>query len=161
MLFASGFVLFLFGISAGGSVKPWTSATVLVMIMLGAALLVVFVLWKCFAPLEQPLVPMHLFKNLSWSFCCVILGIAASVYYGSSVVWPTQVAVLYGDGNLLRTGWISICPGLANIFGQMTAGPLVRPLRHHKIQLIALTLVAGVALGGKCYDPRPSDISHN
>lgn len=147
LLFAAGFVVFLFGISSGGSVWPWQSAPVIVMIVLGAVLFMTFVLWECYGPIEQPLIPMHLFAEPSWSFCCVILGVAASVYYGCTVVWPTQVAVLYGDGQLLKVGWISIIPGCANIVGQMLGGALINRIKHHKVQLCSAVLLAGITLG--------------
>lgn len=65
-LFAAGIVLFLMGLSWGGSVYPWVSAPTLSAIFIGFALLIVFALWEIYAPIKEPLIPVHLFKNLEW-----------------------------------------------------------------------------------------------
>jgi len=65
-LFAAGIVLFLMGLSWGGSVYPWVSAPTLSAIVIGFLLLIVFALWEIYAPLKEPLIPIHLFKNFEW-----------------------------------------------------------------------------------------------
>lgn len=79
LLFAAGFVPFLLGMSWGGGLYPWTSAAVLASIVGGFAMLVVFALWETYAPIKQPLVPMHLFKNGSWCAAITLLGIGAGI----------------------------------------------------------------------------------
>lgn len=68
VLFAGGLVTFLIGLSWGGSVHPWRSAHVLASILSGACALIIFVIYECFAALKEPLIPMHLFKNIRESF---------------------------------------------------------------------------------------------
>jgi MFS family permease len=63
LLFAGGFVTFLMGLSWGGVVYPWKSAATISAIVVGFAFLVIFALWEIYAPLKEPLVPVHLFKN--------------------------------------------------------------------------------------------------
>lgn len=58
-------------------VYPWTSAHVLATLLVGAAILAVFVLWEIYGPMEEPLVPMKLFKDLGWVAACVLLGLGA------------------------------------------------------------------------------------
>lgn len=62
-LYTAGFVLFLFGLSEGGAVYPWSSPKVISFVVIGFATLVAFVLWECYAPLREPFVPMKLFKD--------------------------------------------------------------------------------------------------
>jgi hypothetical protein len=56
-LFASGLVVFLLGLSWGGSVYPWKSAAVITSIVGGFLVLVAFMLWENYSGVEQPLVP--------------------------------------------------------------------------------------------------------
>lgn len=58
-------------------VYPWTSARVLSTLLIGVAILVAFVLWELYAPIQEPLVPMKLFKNVHWVAACVLLGLGA------------------------------------------------------------------------------------
>jgi hypothetical protein len=62
-LYTAGFILFLFGLSEGGTVYPWDSVQVISFIVIGFATLVAFVLWECYMPLREPFVPMKLFKD--------------------------------------------------------------------------------------------------
>jgi MFS family permease len=63
LLYTAGFVLFLFGLSEGGAVYPWSDPHVISFIVVGFVTLVAFVLWECYAPLREPFVPMKLFKD--------------------------------------------------------------------------------------------------
>ena len=62
-LFISGFVLFLLGLSWGGSSYPWRSAAVISTIVIGAFLIVALGFWEAFAPIDFPLLPPRIFRN--------------------------------------------------------------------------------------------------
>jgi len=65
-LYTGGLLVFMMGLSWGGSVYPWASSWVIGTIVAGFVALVAFVLWECFAGLKEPLVPMNIFSNYSW-----------------------------------------------------------------------------------------------
>ena len=67
VLFTGGLIVFLMGLSWGGSVYPWNSVHVIATLVIGACTLIAFVLYECFMPLVDPLIPMHLFKNWGMS----------------------------------------------------------------------------------------------
>lgn len=77
VLFVGGFIVFLLGLSWGGSVYPWSSAHVIATLVIGGLVLIVFVFWETFAKLEEPLLPIHLFTNFAWVVACVLLGLGA------------------------------------------------------------------------------------
>ena len=77
VLFVGGFLVFLLGLSWGGSVYPWRSAYVVATMVIGGIILVVFVLWEMYAKLKEPLLPIHLFKNFAWVVACILLGLGA------------------------------------------------------------------------------------
>ncbi|KAI0087353.1 MFS general substrate transporter [Irpex rosettiformis] len=62
LLTISSSILILLGLNWGGTTYPWASAPVLVTLILGAAILALFIFWEAkFALL--PIVPVHIFKN--------------------------------------------------------------------------------------------------
>ena len=91
-LCTGGFVVFLLGLSWGGVVYPWKSAATICSIVIGGLTLAAFVLWEIYAPLREPLVPMHLFRSMKWVASVVLLGLGAAVYYAFSIIctffWP-------------------------------------------------------------------------
>lgn len=64
VLFTGGLLIFLMGISWGGSVHHWKSAYVIGTIVVGFMALVIFALWESFANLKEQLLPLYLFRNL-------------------------------------------------------------------------------------------------
>jgi len=148
-LFSVGFVVFLLGLSWGGSVYPWKSAAVISAIVVGTAVLVVFVLWECFAKLEEPLIPIELFKSGRWVAACVLLGLGAGVYYAFAIIWPMQAAVLYSNGDLLYAGRLSVIIGMGIIAGQIAGGCLAAKIGKTKYQCMAVFTIGGILLGCK------------
>ncbi|PGH27528.1 hypothetical protein AJ80_00769 [Polytolypa hystricis UAMH7299] len=146
-LFSSGFVVFLLGLSWGGSVYAWDSAHVISTIVVGFVVLVAFVLWECFMDLPEPFVPMRLFLNVEWVVSTVILGLGAGVYYAFSIIWPQQVANLYGNGDPIYAGGISVIVGLCIVAGQISAGFLTNYIGHNKYQILFSLVTGGGLLG--------------
>ena len=63
-LFLAGCTLFIVGVSWGGSMSPWVSATVLVPIILGLLTLIGLGFYEAYYPLKAPLFPPRLFRAL-------------------------------------------------------------------------------------------------
>ena len=77
LLFTAGLLLFVMGLSWGGSLYPWKSGHVIGTIVAGSLGIVAFFLWEIYMPLKEPLVPMHLFKNGPWVASCLLLALGA------------------------------------------------------------------------------------
>ncbi|KAF2840253.1 fungal trichothecene efflux pump, partial [Patellaria atrata CBS 101060] len=146
-LFAGGFIVFLLGLSWGGAVYPWKSAAVISSIIIGFIVLVIFVLYEIYAPIKEPLIPMHLFANGRWSAAVVLLGLGAGVYYAFSIVWPAQVAVIYNNGDPMWVGYVSILVGMGIITGQIVAGALAVRIGKTRYQCMAVFTIGGIFLG--------------
>ena len=74
-------------------------------------------------------------------------GHSSLVYYASAIIWPEQVALLYGDSKLIKVGLISVIPGLCNVGGKIVGGIFVNLIGHHEWQLTAVFFQGGVSLG--------------
>ena|ERR1700712_176877 len=77
VLFVGGFLIFLLGLSWGGSVYAWKSAHVVATMVVGGITLIVFTLYETYMDLKEPLLPIHLFKNVRWVAACILLGLGA------------------------------------------------------------------------------------
>jgi MFS family permease len=147
MLYTAGLTLFLMGISVGGiGVFPWRSATTLGTLISGGICLVALVAWVIFANPKEPLIPRHIMTNISFVASAIILGLGAAVYYAFAIVWPQMVAVLYSDGNSIRSGWLSSIVGACFIAGQISGGILCKPIGRVKWQVLATMSIGGALL---------------
>lgn len=77
LLFTAGLLCFVMGLSWGGSLYAWKSGHVIGMIVAGSISLIAFFCWEIYVPLKEPLVPMHLFKNIQWVASCLLLALGA------------------------------------------------------------------------------------
>lgn len=77
LLFAAGLLLFVMGLSWGGVTYPWASGHVIGTTVVGGVTLIAFFLYESFAQLKQPVVPMHLFKNIQWVAAVILLALGA------------------------------------------------------------------------------------
>jgi MFS family permease len=145
-LFTAGIVIFLLGLSWGGSFYPWNSAAVISAIVVGAAVLAAFVVWEVYGPVAQPLMPMRLFMNGRWTVSALLLGLGAGVYYAFAIVWPTQCAVLYATDDPMYVGYVSVLIGTGFITGQILAGALARTIGKTRYQVMVAFMIGGALL---------------
>lgn len=145
-LYTGGLLIFMMGLSWGGTVYPWASASVIATIVIGFVALVAFVLWESFVDLKEPLVPMHIFSNYSWNASVLLTGLGASVYYAFAIVWPSMVAVLYSDGGIMASAALSSFVGLFITIGQIVGGFAGKKIGHLKWQC-----VISITLGAICF----------
>lgn len=96
VLFTGGLIIFLMGLNWGGSLYPWGSAHVIGTIVAGFCALVVFVLYDAYVHKGDPLLPMHLFKSKGYLAMVITATVGSIVYYGMNVLWPQQIAFLFG-----------------------------------------------------------------
>jgi hypothetical protein len=159
ILLVGGLLIFLTGISWGGSLYPWKSAHVIVTIVVGFLALVAFVLYEAFMSLNEPLVPMHLFKNIPWVATMMVVSLGASVYYAFAIVWPTMVFSLY-TSDLTYGGWLCCVTGCGINVGQLSGGLLARYLGKQRTQIVVGSISMGVFLGGTSSVPLASISTH-
>lgn len=157
-LLSSGLLLFLLGISWGGSLYPWKSAAVLCTIIIGSVTIVGFIFYEWHCPTPQPLVPLAMFKNTGWVAVLLTLSCAASMYYAFSVVFPTQVAVLYTSESEANQGWLKCVITAPPLVGQIIASLLATRIGHIKWQLVSTASVGAALYGGKSSSPPTNHI---
>ncbi|RYC63397.1 hypothetical protein CHU98_g2827 [Xylaria longipes] len=112
-LWIAGLTLFLIGISVGGTVYPWKSATTLSTIVIGGVLLVILFIYESYVDLEYPAIPVKFFRNRGF----ISLVACATV--------ATQVKALF-TSDISYGGWLSATVPSATAIGQVAGGFLIK-----------------------------------
>ncbi|RFU28413.1 hypothetical protein B7463_g7912, partial [Scytalidium lignicola] len=149
-LFVSGLALFLLGVSWGGQPLPWKSVRILCLIIIGGIILILFILWEIYSNVSNPLVPMHFFKDVRGFVCLNIICIVSGVLYVSlSVIWPSQVAAIYGAQakGWRDNAWLSTTIAFGIWGGIVIFGSLFHVVKHIRLQVIVFTLVSTAFAG--------------
>ncbi|KAH8662156.1 fungal trichothecene efflux pump [Xylariales sp. PMI_506] len=135
VLFIIGCVLFLVGLSWGGTVYPWTSAETLCTLLIGIATLVLFALYETFWCKGQPLMPPRLFKIPGYVAICGVAAIGAMVYYSLTLIWPTLIGTVYTT-DTLQIGIQSSVVGGGIVAGQILGGTFIAWVPKVKVQTV-------------------------
>ncbi|KAI4604033.1 hypothetical protein KJ359_000160 [Pestalotiopsis sp. 9143b] len=152
----SGMILFMAGMQWGGYQYPWSSAHVIVPLVLGAGLLVVFVVWEAkFAP--YPMFPRRLNQApsiLIWTL--VITFISGANFFSILMFWPVQAFNVYGH-DPVQVG----IRGLPVAFGIMSGAVIVLVLLSvFRGQNKTLMVVSSVLMTAGCGAIAVADIDN-
>lgn len=163
VLFTGGLIIFLMGLNWGGSLYPWASAHVIGTIVVGFVSLVAFVVYDAKIHKGDPLMPMHLFTSPGYLAMVVTAMVGSIVYYGMNVLWPQQIAFLFGGkshslcadlicddtnsgetGDNIHKGWLACVVGGGALLGQIIGAVLCQYIKRSRFILIgsALSLLA-------------------
>ncbi|OCK74612.1 trichothecene efflux pump [Lepidopterella palustris CBS 459.81] len=147
-VFIAGLVLFLLGLSFGGSRYPWVSAGTLAPLIVGIVTLIACGFYESFINLKWPIFPPSIFRNIR-GFTLVQAGVFlyGMSFYATAVLWPTQVQVLYTQSPY-PVGWYSGATGFGGLVFSPLIGYLILKLRHVRYQLIFY--VFGVLITSGC-----------
>jgi len=148
VLFMAGLILFLIGLTWGGTAYPWRSAHVISTIIIGFLCLVALAVWETFGSPREPLLPMYLFKNRGYVAAVLLVSLGATVYYAFAIIWPAMVATVYGDGRPMWVGWISSLVGIGITVGELIGGIFAEKIGKVKYQCITMITLGSIFLAG-------------
>ncbi|OAL39423.1 hypothetical protein AYO20_01293 [Fonsecaea nubica] len=149
LLFSGGMLLFLLGISWGGNQYAWNSAHVIATIVVGAVMLIAFILFEIYSGIDEPFIPLSSFKNIQFDVIVLLSVVGGMVYYSSAVIYPTLIQIFYTT-DIFRVGVLTCAPTAGTCFGLFAGGLVCEKIGHLKMQYIfsacALTaFTAGLA----------------
>lgn len=142
-LFVAGCVLFLIGLSWGGTTYPWASAQTLCTLLIGAVVIAAFVVWEVYFCTVPPLMPGRLFRNTGFIGIVLVAAVGAMIYYSLTVLWPTLIEALYTTDSI-QIGLQSSVIGGGILLGQVIGGLAIGYVPRVKIQTI-IAVVCAVA----------------
>lgn len=126
LLYTAGLVLFILGLSSGGSLYPWKDARVIAPLVIGFLCLVALFVYESFMDLKEPLIPIHFFKHRGWVASMLSLSIGASVYYSQAIIWPEMTTNVYAQGRVMWAGIVSCLVGIGITTGEIIGGGVAK-----------------------------------
>ncbi|KAF2468936.1 MFS general substrate transporter [Lindgomyces ingoldianus] len=147
LILHTGLVLFILGLSSGGSLYPWKSAAVIAPLVIGFICLVGLFAYETYVDIKEPLIPIHLFRNRGWVASMLSLSLGASVYYSQAIVWPQMTANVYAEGRVMWGGLVSCLVGIGITIGEVIGGGVAKNLGKWKIQCICVITLGTLLLG--------------
>ncbi|KAI0433868.1 fungal trichothecene efflux pump [Xylaria sp. FL1042] len=157
-LWIAGLTLFLIGISVGGTVYPWKSATTLSTIVIGGVLLIVLFVYESYANLEYPAIPVKFFRNRGFISLVACATVATMFYYSAVLLWPQQVKALF-TSDIYYGGWLSATVPSATAIGQIVGGFIMKGKKVNVRYWIIFSTFAMVGLVGSLAALTPSKLS--
>ncbi|OAL32577.1 hypothetical protein AYO20_07887 [Fonsecaea nubica] len=145
-LFIAGLSTLLMGLLWGGQRYPWKSAAVIASIVLGTVCLIALYFYESLVPLKEPLFPKHIFKNGEWLAAIAVLGLAASAFYGFSLIWPGMVSTLYATESETINNLTMSLPGLGVGTGGILGSVLAKLYKRTKILATVSFAIGGILL---------------
>ncbi|KAK8004769.1 hypothetical protein PG990_010806 [Apiospora arundinis] len=146
-LFCAGMTLFLVGLSWGGTAYPWRSAHVLGTLVVGIATLLAFGLYEQFVMHNHGIMPPRIFRSIEYVAIVMIATLSSMVYFSLTVLWPTLIGRVFGEG-VLAVGWQSSVVGGGVLLGQCLGGFAISYVPRTKVQSICASLCAAAFIAG-------------
>ncbi|CAA9957232.1 AraJ Arabinose efflux permease [Pyrenophora teres f. maculata] len=116
-LFLAGCTLFIVGVSWGGSMAPWISATVLAPIIIGLLTLAVLGFYEAHYTLTAPLFPPRLFRaKRHFTVPMLVMAIGGMQYYSQATLWPRLSQLIYASNEVSKGLYAEVLP-LGTIIG--------------------------------------------
>lgn len=117
LLFLAGCTLFIVGVSWGGSMAPWVSATVLAPIIIGLLTLIGLGFYEAYYTLSAPLFPPRLFRALRhFTVPMLVMAIGGMQYYSNATLWPRLSQLIYATDEISKGLYAEVLP-LGTIIG--------------------------------------------
>ncbi|KAF2451629.1 MFS multidrug transporter-like protein [Karstenula rhodostoma CBS 690.94] len=138
-LSVSGMLLFMMGMQWGGYQYPWSSPHVLAPLILGAILIVAFVVWQGYA--KHPMFPKRLRQEPRiLGLTLVITFISGANFFSILMFWPTQAFNVYGH-DPVGVGLRGLPVGFSILAGACIVLWLLTLLRGHNKELLIVSSV--------------------
>jgi EmrB/QacA subfamily drug resistance transporter len=132
-----GFTALVYGITEAGS-KGWGNPTVLTFILVGAAVLAIFIVVEL--RVSDPVMDLRLFANYTFTISNIVVWVVAGVLFGSLFLLPLFFENIQGK-TALAAGELLISQGLAMGVGMALSGALYNRVGPRMLAATGLVLL--------------------
>jgi len=138
-------VLFLLGLSWAGTQYPWASAAVLAPILIGLALLALFMFveWRL---VVLPLIPLRIFRNTTVAAAMLSTWFSGMSFYATLYYLPTYFQVVRGESPI-RSGVLLLPLVTVQTASSFTSGLLVSKTGDYYYNLVIGFSIWSIGLG--------------
>ncbi|QKX57055.1 uncharacterized protein TRUGW13939_04163 [Talaromyces rugulosus] len=142
-----GLILFLAGLQWGGYQYPWTTAHVLVPLILGFLILVAFGLWEAYGA-KYPMIPAKIIKEpRTLGLTLLITWVSGANFFSIILFWPTQSFNQFGH-DPVAVGLRSLPVGYGILAGACITLWLLSLLKgHNKALMIGSSVLMTAGCG--------------
>ncbi|KAF7717009.1 Uncharacterized protein PECH_003176 [Penicillium ucsense] len=146
LLIIGGTVCFLYGLETGSSgLMPWQSATVICLVVFGAHILVLFMVWEAkFA--KNPIIPFRIFQKQTSIASFVVACFHSFIFISFDFFLPLYYQVVLGFSPLISgvTLFALIIPMSITTFA---SGLFVRKTGNYRVMILAGTILLTLGTG--------------
>jgi EmrB/QacA subfamily drug resistance transporter len=133
----------LLGLSWGGTKYPWLSWEI-ISLMIGALILIpIFIYWE--AKHEDPIIPLHIFKNSIFRVSVTMLFFVGIAMFGAIIYLPMFAQIVQGS-SATNSGIILLPLVVSLAATSIISGQVISRTGRYKILAIAGTIITTVAL---------------
>ena len=141
LLMAAGLAMVLVGLSAGGITKPWDSATIISVLVIGFLCLIGLFLWN-WKGTEEGIFPHCLFVHRNFGLSLVVRGVGSFAQVGCQAYLPQLVVQVFTSDGILQAVWQLPFTG-GTIVGAIFAGVAMRWTKEARwIAVMSMILMA-------------------
>jgi EmrB/QacA subfamily drug resistance transporter len=142
-LIVSGVSSLLLALVWGGARYPWSSGTIIGLLVTAGVLLTVFVLWETRA--KEPILPLRLFRNSIFSVTSAVGFVVGLAMFGAIVFIPVYLRVVDGVSPT-EAGLLMLPLMLGILTSSIGSGKAISHTGHYKVFPIVGTGVIGVGI---------------
>ena len=137
LLLSPGLAAFLYGVSMIPTEGKIGSANVLVPAIIGALLIVAFVLYALRA--TNPLIHLNLFKNRQMTVAVICMALFSIAFFGAGLLFPSYFLQVRGEKTLM-TGLLLAPQGIGAMLTMPIAGKIADKTGAGKVIIVGLVL---------------------
>ena len=143
VIIVASVVSLLLGLSVLGPENGWTDSKTLAAIGLGFILVLVYILWEKKA--VEPILPLSLFKNQTFSLTSIIGFIIGAGMFGAIIMLPLYLQII--QGNTATQAGLKLIPLMLGILSAtVTSGRVITKTGKYKKFPIAGTIIMSIGL---------------
>lgn len=140
---SAGAAALVLATSWGGTTYPWASWQIIGLLIVGFAILAMFVVYEMRA--EEPILPMGLFRSSVFAVCCALSFVVGFTMMGSMTFLPTFFQYVEGDtATMSGLRMVPLVIGL--LITSVLAGNIVGKTGRYKIFPVVGSLVMALGL---------------
>ncbi|KAF2477736.1 MFS general substrate transporter [Lindgomyces ingoldianus] len=145
-LFIAGCTLFIVGVSWGGSLYPWISATALCPIIIGFMTLVALGFYEAYGNMKEPLFPPRLFRAMRhFTVPMLVMAIGGMQYYSNATLWTRLSQLLYASDEISKGLYAEVLP-LGSVIGGIVVA-FSKKIGHQRWQVFGAVALQTACVG--------------
>lgn len=116
----------------------WNSAHVIATIVAGVAVLVALGFYEVYMPLQYPMLPTRLFRNVrGFTMLLVLCFVSGMLYYSMNVLWPRESGLLFVPENKpIIAGVYANMVSFGTIIAALLVAIVCSRIGHERWQLV-------------------------